>query len=174
MFPGSSSLKRETAEAMVLETALAAHGMGFAHVVLINAHLEPENILALRSVCKRFEKETGRALLFPDKTRRRNALRLTAEFQSGSCHAGQYETSLLLAIAPKLVKQEIAHTLGDHFVSLSEKMQEGKSGFVECGLPDAYCGSPANASAEEGSRSLSILSDMVLEVVKTAAQPPVR
>jgi creatinine amidohydrolase len=170
MFPGSTSISRETAEAMVLETFLAAHGMGFDHVVMANAHLEPDNIAMLRSVCRRFEEKTGTPLLFPDKTRRRNAQRLTAEFQSGSCHAGQYETSLVLAIAPELVDQDVASSLPRHTVALHEKMAAGLSGFIECGLPDAYCGAPAEASVEEGVQSLATLSDMMVEVVLAARE----
>jgi creatinine amidohydrolase len=65
------------------------------------------------------EAHAGEPLLFPDTTRRALAARLTAEYQSGSCHAGQYETSLVLALRPELVRWELARALPAHPVPLA-------------------------------------------------------
>ena len=165
-FKGSTSIRPETDLRLVLETCQAAQAMGFDRVVLCNAHLEPDNIQTLRAVEKRYLEAEGVPLLFPDKTRRRNAERLTEEFRSGSCHAGQYETSLVLAIAPQLVRWEQASALPEHHIPLHERIQAGAKDFLECGLDRAYCGNPAGATAEEGRQSLEVLSDMVLELVQ--------
>lgn len=167
-FKGTTSISTEVAESLVLQVCLAADEIGFDHVALTNAHLEPGHIQTLRTVSKRFEEQTGRPLLFSDKTRRRNAQRLTQEFQSGSCHAGQYETSLVMAIAPELVDDATARQLPEHVVPLHERIAAGATSFEECGLDRAYCGNPAGASAAEGETSLEVLSDMVVEAVEQA------
>lgn len=164
-FAGSTGLEAPTAEAMLLQTLVRAHTLGFDAVVLCNAHLEPDNISALRSVAQSFEAATGGALVFPDVTRRRVAQRLTPEFQSGSCHAGSYETSLVLAVRPELVDMEVAQALPEHFVPLHERIAAGAKSFLECGLDRAYCGSPADATAEEGHATFAILAEITVEMV---------
>ncbi len=164
-FEGTTSIGADVIGPLVLQACLSAHRLGFDYVVLTNAHLEPGHIQTLRAVAKDFEANTGTPLLFVDKTRRKQAQKLTAEFQSGSCHAGQYETSLILAIAPDLVDTKAAAALPVVTVALHEKIAAGAQNFAECGLDRAYCGDPAAASADEGRASLDVLSDMVLEAV---------
>ena len=142
--------------------------MGFTRVAITNAHLEPGHIGTLRAVTKEFEGITGKPLVFSDKTRRRNAERLTAEFQSGSCHAGQYETSLVMAIRPDWVKNDVASALPEHVVPLHEHIAAGAENFVACGVDQAYCGNPAGASVEEGEQSLQTLATMVVEAVEAS------
>ena len=170
-FKGSSTLSVATARGLVLETCLAAHRMGFARVVLTNAHLEPDNIATLREVARAYETETGQPLLFPDVTRRRNAERLTEEFRSGSCHAGQYETSLVLAVRPDLVREDVAATLPGLIVPMHEKIRDGATDFLSCGMDLAYCGTPAGASAAEGHATYEVLAAMVRECVEASFSP---
>jgi len=164
-FSGSTSIPADVTHGLFLSAAKAARAMGFTRVALTNAHLEPGHIKVLRDVTKAYEAETGEPLVFADKTRRKNAARLTQEFQSGSCHAGQYETSLILAIRPDLVRTDLMPALPEHHVALHEKIAAGAKDFVDCGLDQAYCGRPADATAEEGERSLRTLAAMVVEAV---------
>ncbi|MBC8069506.1 MAG: creatininase family protein [Deltaproteobacteria bacterium] len=167
-FAGTVSIGSATSEGLVVETAKAARAMGFDRVVLTNAHLEPGHIATLRAAAARFAAETGSELVFPDKTRRKAAQRLTEEFQSGSCHAGQYETSLVLAIRPELVDLDRARALPAHVVPLHERIAAGARDFAECGLDDAYCGDPAHATAEEGEQTLTVLTALVVEAVEAS------
>ncbi len=167
-FGGTTTISAEVIHGLVLQACLQARGMGFTRVAITNAHLEPGHIGTLRAVSKAFEEQTGEPLVFSDKTRRRNAQRLTEEFASGSCHAGQYETSLVLAIRPDLVKTEVAAGLPEYVVPLHEHIANGAKDFVDCGVDQAYCGNPAGATAEEGERSLETLSDMVVEAVEAS------
>ena len=171
-FKGSSTLAPATAQALVLETCLAAHRMGFARVVLTNAHLEPDNIATLRAVTAAFLEAAGQPLLFPDVTRRRYAEQLTEEFRSGSCHAGQYETSLVLAARPELVRMDVAATLPELIVPMHEKIRDGARDFLECGMERAYCGSPAGATAEEGEATFEVLASMVVACVRESVDSP--
>lgn len=167
-FRGTTTISAEVIDGLVMQACLQARSMGFTRVAITNAHLEPGHIATLRAVSRRFEAQTGDPLVFSDKTRRKNAQRLTAEFASGSCHAGQYETSLVLAIRPDLVKMDVARALPEHVVALHEHIARGARDFVECGVERAYCGNPAGATAQEGERSLETLSDMVVEAVEAS------
>ena len=87
-FPGAIGISERTLAGLVADLAEQ-----LPRLVLVNSHFEPEQVETLRA--------TGVPLL--DLTRRANAERLTEEFRSGSCHAGRYETSLVLADRPDLV-----------------------------------------------------------------------
>jgi creatinine amidohydrolase len=167
-FTGSVSIAASTAIELVLQTCKAARAMGFERVAIFTAHLEPGHIASMREVARRYADEVGEPLVFPDTTRRALAARLTSEYQSGSCHAGQYETSLVLALRPELVRWEVARALPDHPVALAQRIREGAQDFLECGMDRAYCGSPAAASAAEGEASLVVLGELVVEAVLAA------
>ena len=164
-FAGTTTISADVIGGLVLQACSQAQQMGFDRVAITNAHLEPGHISTLRRVTIEFEALHGQPLVFSDKTRRRNAQRLTEEFQSGSCHAGQYETSLILAIRPDLVDTATAKGLPPHIVPLHERIAAGAQGFADCGLDRAYCGTPADATAEEGERSLATLAQMTVEAV---------
>lgn len=167
-FAGSTSIAVDVAVGMVLGTCKAVRAMGFDRVVVFTAHLEPDHVQSLREVARRFEAEVGEPLVFVDTTRRALAARLTPEYQSGSCHAGRYETSLVLAIRPDLVRRDIAGGLPENVVPLAQHIRAGRSGFLECGMPQAYCGDPAAATVEEGREILATLSRLVVEAAELA------
>ncbi|TML14649.1 MAG: creatininase family protein [Actinobacteria bacterium] len=85
--------------------------------------------------------ETLRSTGLPllDLTRRRNAERLTEEFRSGSCHAG-----------PAAIR-------------------DGRTDFVAMGMDEAYCGAPAESSAEEGRATFDTLTDLLVELIREVA-----
>jgi len=168
-FAGSVGVSRDCARLQLLETAARLCDMGFDGVVLVNAHLEPGNIETLRAATREFGDRDGPGtLIFPDKTRRKNAAKLSAEFQSGSCHAGRYETSLVLAVDPNLVRGALAAALEPHHVALHEHIARGAASFRDCGLDQAYCGDPAQGSAEEGHASYDALAEIVVDAVQAA------
>ena len=101
-FPGAVTIGEETLRALVVEIARSLAEQGFGRIVLVNSHFEPEQVRTLREAVA----ELGPSARLLDLTRRRNAERLTEEFRSGSCHAGRYETSLVLADRPELVREE--------------------------------------------------------------------
>ena len=63
----------------------------------MNAHLEPANRHALRAAAQAAS-AAGLPTVLPDVVRRVYAERLGAEFQSGACHAGDFEGSLVLEL----------------------------------------------------------------------------
>ena len=109
--------------------------------------------------------------MFPDLTRRRWAERLTPEFQSGACHAGRYETSIVLAERPDLVRTDVMSTLTPNPRSLVDAIRSGLSTFTSAGGADAYFGFPADATAEEGRAIVDVLGAILAEAVVEAIGP---
>jgi creatinine amidohydrolase len=161
-FAGAIGISEATLRAVVLDVATALDQQGFRRLVIVNNHFEPEQVATLRSAAA----EAG--ALYLDLVRRRNAQRLTEEFRRGSCHAGRYETSLVLADAPELVDPEMA-SLPSNEVDMPAAMAAGRTDFVAMGMDRAYCGAPAEASAEEGRETFETLADMLVELVEAQA-----
>lgn len=158
-FAGTISLPIETARALARDVILGAVRAGFLRVVVANAHLEPGNLAALRDAVREAN-ERGAKAVFPDVTRKPHALALGDEFKSGACHAGSYETSLVLAAEPFLVRRDIAEGLAPNPSSLSVAIREGKKSFLEAGGPRAYFGYPADASVAEGEERYRALAEI--------------
>src|SRR5207245_10090732 len=101
---GTLSLPPQVAVGLVTDVCAGLVAQGFSRVCLINSHLEPAHVASLREACARVEERTGWRVAFPDKTEQRWARTLTEEFKRGACHAGRYETSLVLAARPERVR----------------------------------------------------------------------
>jgi len=136
---------------------------GFAHVCLVNNHLEPAHDAAVRKSIEGIA--PGRASVASPLTRR-FARTLSPEFKSGACHAGRYETSIVLAAAPDIVHRQRAATLPTLTTSLSTGIREGKTNFLAMGMTEAYTGAPAEASEEEGRELTDKLADMIVTEVE--------
>ena len=136
---------------------------GLSHVCLVNNHLEPAQDAAVRAALEGVP--TGRASIACPLTRRWGRL-LSDEYKSGACHAGRYETSLVLAVAPDTVDREAATALPPLETSLSEGIKAGKKTFRELGLTEAYTGAPASATAAEGHEMLERLATMIVTEVR--------
>jgi len=102
---------------------------------------------------------------FPDLTRRPWGSRLTEEFKSGACHAGQFEGSVILAARPEWVREEIRTTLPANPTSLSTAIRQGRSTFEEAGGPQAYFGDPAAATWDEGEQTIQVLGQILADAV---------
>jgi creatinine amidohydrolase len=164
-FSGSISIRKETAAALIRDICVSLYNQGARLVVVANSHLEPEHVEAINEALARVRRDTGREVAFPDKRRRRWAMALTEEFRRGDCHAGSYETSLVMAARPDLVREEVRKGLSRVPISIAEKIREGARTFNEAGGSDAYFGDPSSASAEEGEASFEALSDMLITAV---------
>lgn len=160
-FAGTISIAPETASAMVADVCRAAQKSGLAGVVLCNAHLDPAHIASLSEGMRRAQ-SGGARVAFPDITRKPHALRLGDEFRSGACHAGQFETSLVLAATPALVRDS-HRDLEANPKSLSVAIQSGLRDFHAAGGPDAYFGDPAAATSAEGESLYDTLADIFAE-----------
>jgi len=169
-FEGRVTLRPGTLWALLEDVVESLEEQGVRHVVFSNGHLEPEHVKILRGVAGDYaEARPGHArVVFPDNTRRRWAGTLGDEFKSGDCHAGSYESSIVLAADPDSVREEERRALEPVSIDLLAKMGEGVRTFMAAGATAAYCGDPASASAEEGERWIDKLADMIVETVREA------
>lgn len=167
-FPGTLSVEPEVVTRTVLGIARSLTAQGFAGLVLCNAHLDPAHLAALHAAVEQAREAALLPVVYPDVTRKPWALRLTAEFKSGACHAGQYESSVVMAARPELVREALRAGLEDNPASLSVAIRAGKSRFAEAGGPRAYFGFPAQASAEEGRQTVATLAGIVADAVREA------
>ena len=139
---------------------------GWSHVCVVNNHLEPAHDTAIRLAIEGVR--AGRASVACPLTRRWGRT-LSDEFKRGNCHAGRYETSLVLA-AGDHVHDGFA-SLPPLDVSLSDGIKAGNVTFESMGLSRAYTGAPADASVEEGEGLYAKLVDMIVaEVIEGLAR----
>lgn len=164
-FAGTLSISADTATAWLIDVGRAVRRHGFRCLALANAHLEPAHVGTLRAAVAALGAEEGAPVVFPDVTRRRLADRLTDEFRSGACHAGQYEGSVVLAERPELVDETLMRTLSANPASLVDAIRQGLADFESAGGPRAYFGDPAAATAEEGAATIDTLGEMLEQAV---------
>jgi creatinine amidohydrolase len=169
-FPGAVGVSPSTLRGLVVDLCTGLIDAGLPHVVIVNNHFEPAHVSTLRDAVAGVLDDRGVRIGYLDLVRRRNAARLTEEFRSGECHAGRYETSLVLADRPELVDTERMRTLPRVPVNLVAAMSAGQHDFVAMGMDQAYCGAPAESTADEGVSTFDTLAELlVAEIRETAA-----
>jgi creatinine amidohydrolase len=165
-FAGAIHIDEQTLQAVLTDVLGSLIGQGFRHTVIVNNHFEPEHVQTVHAAIETVLDRTGVLTGYLDLTRRHRASALTDEFREGGSHAGQYETSLVLAERPELVDRDGLASLPDMPVKLAEALAAGHKDFTEIGMDRAYNGSPARASAEEGERIFEVLTGMLIEQMR--------
>src|SRR6185295_2876262 len=155
---GTVSIGADAARAHLAEVLAAIARTPFQRVGVINHHLEPAHFRVVREAAKLAqERVPGSVVRVVDHRHPPFADQLGEEFTRGGSHAGWYETSLVMATAPHLVRNHVRETLAPIPVDLPALIKAGKKDFLECGGPDAYLGDPASASVQDGVRLLTLL-----------------
>ncbi|WP_419949902.1 creatininase family protein [Candidatus Palauibacter sp.] len=167
-FPGTIDVSAGTLAALLTDIATSLRRAGIAALAVANAHFDPTHLEALHGAVDAINGSGDMRAVFPDVTRRPWGGRLTAEFRSGACHAGQYEGSIVLARSRERVREEIMRELRDNPVSLSSAIADGAQDFVAAGGARAYFGNPAGATAEEGRDTIEVLGGILAEAVLEA------
>ena len=159
-FAGAIGVPAEALTPLIRAIAQRLIATGFAHVCFVNNHLEPAHDAAVRAAIA--ELPPGAASVACPLTRRWGRT-LSDEFKRGDCHAGRYETSLVLA-AGEDVRASFGElpTLG---LSLSQAIKAGKATFAEIGMERAYTGAPCEATVAEGEDLYEKLVTMVVTEV---------
>ncbi len=162
-FAGTLSLSGGTAAAVICDVARSLDAHGAAKLVFASPHVDPANLAAIHAAVEAISRGMKLRPVFPDLTRKPWVLRMHEEFKKGGAHAGRFETSLVLAVAPHLVKEELRRTLPRLDVDLGARIREGARTFKDCGGDQAYFGDPASASADEGRATYDGLADILVE-----------
>jgi creatinine amidohydrolase len=145
-FAGTLSLPAETSIALLRDVAIAA-GRKFRAVCFVNIHLEPRHQECLKKAVEEATK-AGVSVCFADITKKRWAELLGDAYRQGD-HGGAFETSLMMAAAPQMVRERERISLPPT-EGLMAAIKKGAKTFLEAGGEDAYFGDPTAASAEEG------------------------
>lgn len=165
-FAGTISVAPGTIAALVADVAMEVERHGFAALAIANAHLDPAHLGALAEAVRLATARGASRIVCPDLSRREHAARLTDEFRSGACHAGQFETSVVLAERPDLVREATRAGLAPNPASLSQAIRDGRQTFEEAGGSRAYFGYPAQATAAEGRATIETLGMILEEAVQ--------
>lgn len=104
-YPGSISLSKETARAMIQEICLGLAAFGPRKFYIINTGI---STLEPLSQAQELLKEKGLILSFSNFQQALAKLGPNFQEQPGGSHADELETSLMLAIAPHTVKMSLA------------------------------------------------------------------
>jgi len=160
-FSGTISIRKKTFQNLLRDIADNVAAQSIPLLCIVNSHLEPDHIQAIQEFCDTYKKLP---VLFPDKTKKPWGSQLTAEFKQGACHAGSYETSLVLSVREELVRSE-RKELPPNPVNLAKLMKDGVKTFRDAGADQAYFGDPAGATKEEGEQTYHVLTNMIVETV---------
>ena len=142
-FPGTLSLGTEVMTTLVVELARSADWA--TGVVFVNGH--GGNITAMQRAGDVFEHE------------RREVLLWWPHLPDGDPHAGHTETSLMLALAPDLVRFDRAES--GPIPAMVDLVRHG----VQPLSPNGVLGDPAGATADAGARIFERLADHLAAAV---------
>lgn len=145
-FPGTLSIGTDVMESLIVELVRSADWS--SGVVLVNGHAG--NAVPVQRACRRLVAENRRVVAWFPSVR------------DGDAHAGETETSMMLAIAPDLVhldRAEVGRT--EPVVDLIDEL---RAGGVHAVSPNGVLGDPTNASAGHGR---ALLTRLVVDLVAT-------
>ncbi len=162
-FAGAIGVPAAALEAILHAVTARLLADGFAHVCLVNNHLEPAHDQAVRASIASLP--PSRASVACPLTRKW-ARTLSDEFKRGNCHAGRYETSLVMAAGGAVRPSYVS--LARSEISLADGIKAGKATFREMGMDHAYTGAPAEATAAEGEELYAKLAAMIVGEVTAA------
>jgi creatinine amidohydrolase/Fe(II)-dependent formamide hydrolase-like protein len=163
-FPGTITVRHETLHATIRDWCDSFFSHGFRHVLIYSGH--GGNAVPLARIIEDLTREdAGRSIigctdwnvydgtLFP----KAQALGV-GQFEAG-WHAGELETSMILALDARLVLMERAAPgfIGDLMPLRDKLMREG----VKAIAPTGVLGDPRSATREHGEAYLDALSDSV-------------
>lgn len=173
-FAGSLTLRPETFSQVVADTCRSLAQHGFRHLVLIPTHGGNFAPLARAVEAVRAELPAVNLIAFTDLMalmdevfRVGQAHGVTPEQAGG--HAGEHETSLLLAIRPDLVAMAAAQPgyVGDQLSVAPIVFEHGFRAVTENGV----LGDPRGASAENGEAYLAALTGLLVRFIEARRTP---
>jgi creatinine amidohydrolase/Fe(II)-dependent formamide hydrolase-like protein len=167
-FAGTMSLSEETFHCVVADVVGSLAGGGFRRIVLIPTH--GGNFAPLAAAAAKLGDGAGaRVVALSDlgvlfQIARMAEREYGVPLREGGIHAGEWETSLLLAIHPELVRMDRAEA---GFTGDLEEAMAGifASGGVAALSENGTIGDPARATAEHGQRYWQAATQLVLDQI---------
>ncbi len=167
-FPGTLSIDPQTFRDLVIEIGCSLARMGFRRLGIATVHTDAAFLSTLAEAVGEVESRSGRRIAIPDLFDEKWADRLPSGFRGLTDHAGRLETSILLSLAPDLVRERVLRGLPAVSVLPLEPGRTLAGG----GATEAYAGNPASATAEDGERFLATLGEIVAASILVPASPP--
>lgn len=183
---GTVSLSVSTTTRVIVEVVrgLAAHG--FQRFVLANYQADPDHLRAIAAARRRLERHDRLQVLvagFAPPEGRPSAMtdpRVRALMRSPrperEWHSGEVETSVTLAVAPRLVRRAIARRLPPAWVDWAAALARGVRRFEHMNPGGrGYFGWPAAARAETGRRVMALRARLIAaRLLEDLARRPTR
>jgi mycofactocin precursor peptide peptidase len=145
-FPGTLSIGHEALHAVLVELGRSAARWA-ARLVFVNGH--GGNLPTVPAAAAQLRRE-GRDVAW-----------FACFVPGGDAHAGRTETALLLALAPDLVRSDVAEP--GNTAPLAELLPALRAGGVAAVSANGVLGDPAGASAEEGEQLLTLMAGRLRE-----------
>jgi mycofactocin system creatininase family protein len=164
-FPGTMSIEHGTLQALVGDLVSSLSRGGFKRIVFLSSH--GGNFAPLEAAIAKLEPIDGvrvEALTdvavfasLPDHAEQEHGV----SKQQAGLHAGEWQTSLMLAARPETVRMDRAETghLGEPQEVIGRVFSEGVASVAEAGV----IGDPTAASAERGERYWEKVTDETLK-----------
>ena len=183
-FAGTISLSARTLTAVASEILEALVAQGFRRFVLANYQADPAHLEAMARIKRRVERRRAVRVLFAGfapATQAQRAMtnaRVTRLLRSPrpdrEWHSGEMETSLVLAVRPRLVRARVARRLPPHWTDFRAALAAGRSFRDMDATGRGYFGWPAAARAATGRRGIVLRARLIAGVVLAGLGRPVR
>jgi creatinine amidohydrolase len=168
-WPGTLSLSVPTLRRVIVEVVRGLARHGFRRVVLTNYQADPGQLRAMTLARGDLRRVRGLTLLFagftPDPSPAMLTPRVTRLLKSPwperEWHSGELETSMMLDVAPRLVRRAVARRLPPAWVDWRAGLKRGATfrGMHPGGR--GYFGSPAAARADTGRRAMALRARLI-------------
>ncbi len=183
-FAGTISLSRRTLVAVAVEVLSALAAQGFRRFVLANYQADPAHLAAMARIKRRVEARRGVRVAFAGfapSARAQGAMtdpRVTRLLRSPAprreWHAGEMETSLVLATRPRLVRRRVARRLPPHWIDVRPALAARRTFRAMDATGRGYFGWPAAARAATGRAGLALRARLLARVLVAELGPPFR
>jgi creatinine amidohydrolase len=171
-FPGTLSIADETFHAIVADLVSSLAGAGFGRIVLVATH--GGNFAPLAAAVERLPPaHRQRVVALTDlgvllRVAQLGEQEFAVPMSEGGLHAGEWETSMLLAIHPELVHMDRAEAgfVGDPQEAIESLFEGGVDALSKSGA----IGDPTRASAEHGNSYWDVVLDLTVELVEAESR----
>ena len=169
VFPGSTSIRRETAIAITYDVCVSLIRWGFDRIAIMCGHHDPSCMDSLEQAAADAMKDFPQAKIIVAKWSPLADVNpvLHCEHPQWDMHAGEIETSVMMIHDPEHVDIDRMKTLEPNWEGqyLFERLAQGMN-FIEMGADKCYFGDPASGKPETGRKILQIQRDYAYEEVK--------
>jgi len=166
-WPGCPGIKIETFISLVYDICSSLIKMGFKKIVIVSSH--GNHTGALEVVVRKIADDFGVyiALTVPSVIAKEKINKILEMGWRGSCHGGEYETSLMLYLDEKSVKMEKATDVD--ILNINKKFYPGQVFISTWGLQKSKTGiygAPVAATKEKGEKIFNAIVGEYLQFLK--------